>query len=129
MNISRLLSSLPLILAWTLTLGCSTNVDATTEEDPEESAPTGVDDAPLSEGATALLREDPDEAGGSTANSKLSADANSRLSSGCTNYTTRWANDGCCTKTATRRRQQICIYGTWYWTNKSECYYPTSYCL
>jgi hypothetical protein len=47
----------------------------------------------------------------------------------CTHNSTRWVGDGCCTQTATRRRQEICIYGTWYWTNVYECYYPTSYCL
>jgi len=47
----------------------------------------------------------------------------------CSHNSTQWVRDGCCTQTATRRRQQICIYGTWYSTNVSECYYPTSYCL
>jgi hypothetical protein len=129
MNMTRLLFTSILMLAWTPTLGCSNGMDTPSEEDPEELAAADLDNAPLSEGATAILREDPDDAEHPSANSKLSSDANSRLSSGCTNYTTRWANNGCCTKTATRRTQQICIYGTWYWTNKSECYYPTSYCL
>ncbi|WP_342380337.1 hypothetical protein NVS55_12200 [Myxococcus stipitatus] len=47
----------------------------------------------------------------------------------CTHNSTRYARNGCCTQTATKFQQQICIYGTWYWQTPYRCEYPTSYCL
>ncbi|RKH68423.1 hypothetical protein [Corallococcus llansteffanensis] len=49
--------------------------------------------------------------------------------SACTNYSTRYVQNGCCTQTATKFQQQICIYGAWYWQTPYKCEYPTSYCL
>ncbi|MCE9668249.1 hypothetical protein LY474_10525 [Myxococcus stipitatus] len=47
----------------------------------------------------------------------------------CTHNSTQWVKNGCCTQTATKIQQQICIYGTWYWQTPYRCEYPTSYCL
>ncbi len=50
---------------------------------------------------------------------------------GCTNYSTRYRANGCCCAPfepdATKYRQQMCIYGTWYWTSNYYCASP--YCL
>jgi len=47
----------------------------------------------------------------------------------CTHNSTQYVRNGCCTQTATKFQQQICIYGTWYWQTPYRCEYPTSYCL
>lgn len=88
-----------------LVTGCGVDGEAPALDETSSSAPSSEEVVPHD-----------DEAGTVTA-------------AACTHNSTQWVRDGCCTQTATRRRQQICIYGTWYSTSVYECYYPTSYCL
>lgn len=81
------------------------------------------------EGELSVLEASPESASYSEDVVPLHAEEGTVTAAACSHNSTRWVGDGCCTQTATRRRQQICIYGAWYSTNVSECYFPTSYCL
>lgn len=59
----------------------------------------------------------------------VETESGSVTASACTHNSTRYVRNGCCTQTATKFQQQICIYGAWYWQTPYKCEYPTSYCL
>lgn len=59
----------------------------------------------------------------------VETESGSVTASACSHNSTRYVRNGCCTQTATKFQQQICIYGTWYWQTPYKCEYPTSYCL
>lgn len=59
----------------------------------------------------------------------VEAESGTVTAAACTHNSTQYARNGCCTQTATKFQQQICIYGTWYWQTPYRCEYPTSYCL